>query len=373
MGLTDTSLFVTLLVVTGLASVVAVWLTGRLHGRWWHAVSRAGLILLVVALSLTTVGVRLNDDNGWYVSWEDLFGATSAQSTRTTGAAAAAAAGARLGNGSTTEAAPTSYPALPQPGSLIPRYTWRGPASGIATEIDVILPPSYQQPGSAQRRYPVIEAFHGIPGTPSGWTKTMGLPSVLSTAYDRHQIAESVVVVPQLSPSLGQDRECVNGRPGDPQLETWLTTDVPNFIRSHFRVTSDRAGWATLGYSAGGWCAAMAAVLHPDRYGAAGILSGYFAPDFPGGAPWPAGSPQAGRYDLLSVVRDHPPPLALWLQSGRQSPYWAQTAAFVAAVKTPMSVTSVVMADSGHRWDVWKAQVPVVLQWFGSNIPGFRP
>ncbi len=375
MGLTDTSFLIVLVVGTAAGFGLAVWLTGRWHSGLGQAVGRAGMIALVAVLSLTCVGVWLNNANGWYASWDDLFGAVSAQSTQTKGAAAALASEQQVG-GSRTQSgspAPTRYPPLPQPGSRIQRYTWHGPASGVTTEIDVILPPSYQEPGSAKRRYPVIEAFHGIPGTPSGWTKTMGLPDELAQAFAQQGVAESVAVIPQLAPSLGQDRECVNGPPGSPQLETWLAVDVPDFVRTHFRVADERAGWATLGYSAGGWCAAMVAVLHPDQFGAAGVLSGYFTPDFGNGPPWPANSAQAHRYDLTAQVSAHPPALAMWLQSGRQSPYWPQTAAFLAAVKPPMSVTSVVMADSGHRWDVWKAQVPVVLKWLGTNIPGFRP
>lgn len=372
-GLTDTGFLVLLVIATVLVFGLAVWLTGRLHGRVWHVPLRAGLILVTCLLTLLSVGTWLNDANGWYTSWADLAGQDAPATTTNQGPAAAQAAAAPDGQAAREQRPAASYPALPVSGSRRQTYTWHGPRSGVTTTIDVILPRDYFDASQRDRMYPVIEAFHGIPGTPSGWTKTMGLPDAVDAAVSARRIADPIVVVPQLAPSLGRDRECVNGPPGSPQLETWLTTDVPAFVRSHFRATADRSGWAALGYSAGGWCAAMAGVLHHDVYGAAGILSGYFSPQFPDGSPWPAGSAAAARYDLVATVKRQPPPLAVWLQAGRQSGHWPQTQAFLAAARAPMAVTSEVMAASGHRWDVWKGEVPTVLGWLGANIPGFRP
>src|SRR5947209_7907967 len=78
----------------------------------------------------------------------------------------------------------------------------------------------------------------------------------------------------------GVDTEGVNGGPGQPKVETWLTRDVPDWTAQHFRVKAQRNAWATIGYSAGGYVAAMATVLHSAQYGAGIVLGGYFRPNF---------------------------------------------------------------------------------------------
>jgi len=379
MNLTDPPLLGLLVALTALAFVAAVVLTARLRRGWLAAVGRALLILLVVVLTLATTGAYLNDANGWYASWSDLAGIAGAQQVATRGpGAAAAAAGRSAATGATAGSAdspgPGSAPsisALPSPGQRMQTYTYRGPVSGVTGQIDVYLPAAYQSPAAAGRRYPVLEAFHGYPGSPSGWTHTMGLESTVDGLVNGHRIAPPIVVVPQIDVPLGQDGECVDA-PAGPRLETWLTRDVPVFVEQRFRVEPQRSGWATMGYSAGGWCSAMAGVLHPDTYGAAIVLSGYFAPSF--STTPPAGTASVlARYNLVQVVRRYSPAVALWIQAGRQSPYWGQTQTFLSAVRPPTSVTTVIQSDTGHRWSVWKAQLPVALTWLGGHLPGFAP
>lgn len=368
MGLTDPGLLGLLIVCSVLAFGAAVVLTARWRRGWPAAAGRSGLILLVVVLTLTTTAVYLNDANGWYVSWSDLAGITGAQTVASRGPRSAVAA---AGRSAAVAHAGASVSALPVPGGRLQTYTYRGPLSGVTAQIDVLLPPGYQATGPRARSYPVIEAFHGYPGTPSGWTKTMGLQDIVDTLVSTNRIAPPIVVVPQADVPLGQDGECVDAT-GGPRLETWLTKDVPNFVASRFRVEPRRSGWATMGYSAGGWCSAMAGVLHPDTYGASIVLSGYFAPAFATGAP-PMAPGALARYNLVQSVRRQSPSLALWIQAGRRSDFWPQTQQFLAAVRPPTSVTTVIQSDTGHRWSIWKAQLPVALTWLGSHLPGFAP
>ena len=57
-------------------------------------------------------------------------------------------------------------------------------------------------------------------------------------------------------------------------VSVWSLTRAA--VTAQFRVRTDRAGWAILGTSTGGFCAANLAMRHPDRYAAAASLSGYF-------------------------------------------------------------------------------------------------
>ncbi len=372
-GLTDMTTLVTAWIVTGGLFVVTVAFTPRLTAPVVGVLARAALVLLTAVGLLVGVGLQLNGDNGWYVSWEDLAGAQAQAQVSTEGdTAAAAAAAPGRSQDATTAHASTERPPLPSPGTRRQEFTVTGDASHLTLPVSVTLPASYAT--SPTRRYPVLIAYHGYPGAPSGWTKTMRVGQTIDEQVAANRLAETIVVVPQINSPLSRDGECMDGPAGTPQLETWLTEDVPRFAKARLRTIEDRSAWATIGYSAGAYCSAVAGILHPETFGAAIVMGGYVRPDFADGPPvLPAGSAAAGRYDLVAAVRKHTPSVALWVQAGRQSPYWSQIQALEQAVRPPTSLTTVVEPDSGHRWSVWQARLPDALRWLGAEIPGFRP
>jgi predicted peptidase len=205
----------------------------------------------------------------------------------------------------------------PDPYSRIFQFT--GAHSGLAGRVVVSLPRGYQDPANAGRTYPVIEAFHGFPGGPEVWIQGVNLVPSIDALSGQQVISDAIVIAPQIEFPPGTDTECVNGGKGQPQVETWLATDVPDQIASVLRVRRDRASWAATGFSSGGWCAAMAVMLHPDVFGVGIILGGYTSPDFSKAyVPFPASDPAAKRYDLLSLAKSSaPPPVALWLQTSK--------------------------------------------------------
>jgi enterochelin esterase-like enzyme len=187
-------------------------------------------------------------------------------------------------------------------------------------------------------------------------------------------LAPAVVVMPFYTP--GQiDTECVDGGAGQPQVEQWLTRDVTGWVEHHLRVGNSRTSWATFGLSAGAWCASMLAMLHPDLYSAAISLGGYYQPDFARTyIPFKPGSPQWDHYDLLRVAHDHPPTVALWVQTSKADAVsYGTTRQLLATAKPPTSITADVLPNAGHRLSVWTALIPQTLQWLGRTAPGFTP
>jgi enterochelin esterase-like enzyme len=251
-----------------------------------------------------------------------------------------------------------------------------GAASGLTGNVLVHLPVGYDDPANANRAYPVIEALHGYPGSPDEWTKGgIHIVSALDALSRHRQIRDAVIVAPQIEFPAGADTECVNGKSGQPQVETWLAQDVPAAVSQRLRLEHGPDSWATIGFSAGGWCAAMLTMLHPDVFGAGIVLGGYMAPDF-GHAyvPFGPGDPLFRRYDLVTQAAQSPPPVALWLQTSKADRLsYDSSAALVAAVRAPLSVRSQVELDAGHRIGVWASAVPTALTWLGSTVAGFRP
>jgi S-formylglutathione hydrolase FrmB len=247
-----------------------------------------------------------------------------------------------------------------------------GAVSHLTGRVVVYVPEGYSDPAQAARRYPVIQTFHGYPGTPDQWLDSMDLGQAVDTEVQAGRMSPAVIVAPQLEIPKGRDTECVDGGPGQ-AVETWLTTDVPDWVARTFRVRLTRNAWATAGLSAGGWCAAMAAVLHPARYGAAMIFGGYFAPQF-GHNYQPFGGRMPPRYDLVGVIRGTPPPVAMWIETSHSDKLsYSSTAAFLRAVRAPMSVRAVQYAHAGHSIPLWAGLVPDAVQWLASQVPGFRP
>jgi enterochelin esterase-like enzyme len=138
----------------------------------------------------------------------------------------------------------------------------------------VYLPAAYRDD---DERFPVIEAFHGAPGTPQYWLNRLKVKSYLDAEMAAGRMAPTVVLFPQQTPDPTLDTECTNLHDG-PQAETFLTVDVPAYARAHYRIRTDRAGWGLTGYSAGAFCAVNLALRHPSQYAAAASLAGYASP-----------------------------------------------------------------------------------------------
>ena len=339
---------------------------------------RALVLFLVNLMVLLSAAVILNDKYAFYADWTDVRGALFGGRVRSTahaGGAAAQAANTRLGSSALGPSVGPLPPLPPGAGSAdrVLRFQLTGPRSGLHGFVLVTLPEGYTHSANATRRYPVLETFPGYPADPSQWTDSMRLGAVLDNAVAAHSTGAVITLSPLTEFPPGIDTECVNGTGNDPMVETWLTRDVPDWAQRTFRVQPGRASWATLGLSAGGWCAAMATMLHPDRYATGIAMGGYFKPEFSAKyTPFGSHSSQARRYDLVALARRAPPPVALWLETSHSDKIsYASTAKLLAATRAPLSIQALVLTHAGHRLSLWSAELPAAISWLGKNIPGF--
>jgi enterochelin esterase-like enzyme len=363
--------------VAAFVALILVW--PSLAGRSLRSIAaRAGMLLTVNVLVLLTAATQLNAQFLFFADWTDLRGAFSGVPTATAlsrGALASHAASRKVAG--TAATAGKKLPPLPTAQvdlSGVISYTVKGPLSGITGTVMVQLPAGYTNPTAASVRYPVMEAFQGYPGAPNSWINGMNLGGVAAQQAAAKRMRPILVVSPQVEIPPGVDTECVNGSAGTAQVETWLARDVPDWVARTFRVRTDRASWATIGLSAGGWCAAMVAMLHPAQFSAAIVLGGYFHPDFgPFYEPYPPSSPLNARYDLVALSKRKPPPVAIWLETSHADPLsYTSSAAFVKATKPPLAVDAIVLQDAGHRLTLWQDLLPGTLKWLGANVPGFK-
>lgn len=163
-------------------------------------------------------------------------------------------------------------------GSLM--ATWKPPrdlpTSGEVVEVDIpgvvsgftarpawlYLPPAYL---SARRpRLPVLELIGGQPGNSSDWLDEADLAGVMDRYASTHHGLAPVVVMPDALGSYLANPMCINSQLG--QSKTYLTVDVPNWVRTHLHVHRHTATWAVGGGSFGGTCAWQLAVYDPKLF-----------------------------------------------------------------------------------------------------------
>jgi len=334
-------------------------------------------VLAVVTLSVLLLAFAvLNDQYQFFSEWSDLVATASTQSTTlSTGADAYAAAATRV---------PVSRPSVPAAqwsvlsgGGDRTTYAVTGSVSGVTSQVLVLLPKGYADPANANRRYPVLEGFGGFPGAVSQLERAFRMPEALVSAQAQHLIGPTIDVFVQPWTPPGRDTECVDG-PGGPaagdQVETWAAVDVPAWVHQRFRAADGRDSWATWGVSAGGYCAAMVAMLHPDTFAAALSFAGYTRPTWGSWVPFSPGDAATARYDLLALARRDPPPTALWLFASRNDTLaYPATTALVAAARPPLSVTARISPVGGHGYLWWTPWFPAALAWLGRSVPGFSP
>ena len=371
MGLTDSALP---FVLGALALVVFVLVAVGWPSPGRHPLRitvRAAQALLLNALVLVLAGVLMNDQYLFFVSWSDLLGSGSEQAGHAVTVGDAKAGGrVHLAGGLHAPAAAT-LPALPSPGQRDQTYTVTGPVSGLTGQIVVLLPRGYDP--SKSQTYPVIESLAGYPGQPRSNFHGFALDTTFQDLVDRHTIRAPIIVMPQINTPPYLDTECVNApRRSGLQTETWLARDVPDWAAKHFHVALQRSSWAVMGFSYGGWCAAMLAMHHPSTFGAAMSLMGYFRPEF--GPAYDPLTKGIGSYDLAHLARTAPPPVSLWLMASRADPQaYPQLVAFLKSVRSPMAVTSVLLRTGGHRMDTIPPVLPEMLTWLRGALPGFAP
>jgi len=347
---------------------VATWRTPR---RAWGLAVNALVIAVASVLVTLSVALVLNHDNGWYMSWSDVWQDGGAGGVQSTSAGAASAVQVFQSDRLGPVTDDRTLPALPSPGQRIQVFRVPTSVGTAAWDVTVILPADYLAAASAHRAYPVLMAGHGMPGAMQQWSGPIDIRRYADPLADAHALSPMITVVPALEPG-SRDTECVFGPGGSTQVETWLSRDVPAFVQAHLRARTGRAAWAWIGISAGAWCAAMLTMRHPDVFGAAITLGGYYRPWWAGSPPWPLTSPQEREYDLVALAKERPPAVALWVHSTRQDKEsWPSTQEFLKAVRPPTLVKATIDPTGGHTWTSWLPHVTEALTWLGATVPGF--
>jgi S-formylglutathione hydrolase FrmB len=156
-----------------------------------------------------------------------------------------------------------------------------GTISKFATRGGWLYVPSIAFNSTNLVKLPVLVMLPGSPGVVSNVVSGSGLENALQQlAADNHGITPLVYVADDNGASFN-DTECVNSPKGN--VETYLTVDVPNYIKSHFNVSDNPSNWAIGGISMGGTCAIMLTLANPSVYHYFVDIGGEIGPTFNSG------------------------------------------------------------------------------------------
>ncbi|GAA0479459.1 alpha/beta hydrolase-fold protein [Streptomyces sp. NPDC046215] len=275
-------------------------------------------------------------------------------------------------------------PALRVPPGKAVSEVWRPPAGlpgdGTLSEVSVpgttsgfkargayvYLPPAYR--ASPRPLLPVIVLMAGQPGSPDDWINSGRLLDMMNSfAADHRGLAPAVVVVDPLGSQFANTL-CLDSKLGN--VQTYLATDVPHWIRTHLQVATDRTSWIISGISFGGTCSLQLGVNAPGVYGIVNDISGQEAPTlgsrqktvdkaFGGDA---AAFAEVNPLDVMAR-QQFPDTKAAFIAGSGDSTYGPQQRkVYEAAVKAGMRARWVEL-PGGHSWQVWRPGLEKQLPW----------
>jgi enterochelin esterase-like enzyme len=208
----------------------------------------------------------------------------------------------------------------------------------------------------------------------------VGITAAYSTLLgDGAAVKPAVLVMPDANGGRRISLQCLNVRYG-PQDATFLASDVPAYLTSILRVQPPGPAWGIAGYSEGGYCTANLALVYRLRYGAAGVMSGYFSPsDDQLGNPVhtvnPFGHDLHTRRTNTPLLRIARLPVSaripqFWLGVGGKDISGLRAARHfqrLVLARQP-GVQLNVVPGGGHTMTTWRALVPSLLEWMTPRL-----
>ncbi|MET9957511.1 alpha/beta hydrolase-fold protein [Streptomyces sp. NPDC006326] len=367
MSLTGTPLFATVIALTAIAVILPLAVWSKVRGpAVVRVATRASMLVFAQATAIALVFLGLNRDMNFYASWGDLFG-TGSYVTAAPDLGPDGLGGKKAEQVKGAPKVPQHFEPVDGLGGRVKKTELDGKISGVKGDVMVWLPPQYDDPAYKDKKFPVVELIPGIPGTGKSWFQGLKAHEVLEPLMKNGKVQPFILVSPRAMLLGNADTGCAN-LPGKVNADSWFSVDVRKMVTDNFRTSGDARTWGVAGYSAGAYCAAKLAILHPDRYSAAVSLSGY---NDPGQEPSSlvAQDPELRRtHNLKALLKaaPTPPPVALWMSGAEQDGYLSGTD--LKALAQSPTVVHAEKVTGGHNLDSWSKQLPQTFGWLSTQV-----
>ncbi len=242
---------------------------------------------------------------------------------------------------------------------------WTG---GVVRQVEVVvyLPAGYS---SSTRPYPVV---YEAPFSFNLFNSWIGIAAKLDSEIASGALPASIYVFVQPAHSPIHDTECADSVDGREWVDTFLSATLVQAVDQRFRTIPTAAARAVMGFSQGGFCAAMLALQHPDVFGTAISISGYYQAGIVSSQTPKAWIPFGGQASVeaaasplelvarLSPAQRHA--ALLVLEADPAQPFYGPqyTAMISAARRAGVRVVALPM-QSPHSWPVVAASLPKML------------
>ncbi|MEZ5393187.1 MAG: alpha/beta hydrolase-fold protein [Bryobacterales bacterium] len=143
--------------------------------------------------------------------------------------------------------------------------TFYSKANKTTVGYNILLPPGYNAPENAQRRYPVIYYLHG--GRPGGEQKSVGLAQVMGDAMRAGDVPPMIYVFVNGGKLSHYDHEGSLG-------ETAFVQELIPHVDKTYRTIAERNGRGVEGFSQGGRGTARYLFKHRDLFVSAAPMGG---------------------------------------------------------------------------------------------------
>ena len=241
-------------------------------------------------------------------------------------------------------------------------FNFRSQSLNMPVEAEVLIP----QPGykhlTQREGFKVIILLHGANNDRTEWL-------MKSQIYDMVRELPVLVFMPS-----GKNSFYVNTYSGY-RYADYITKEIPEFIRTHFRVSSKKEDWLLAGESMGGYGAVVCGLHQTDTFGNIAEFSG--ALDVPNisealpqikminlfGPEYLTSVPQA--YDPFYLAEHTPKQKRprLFMCCGDEDPLLEVNQRFYEAVKDEYDTTAC-WGNGGHEFRYWNERLKEMFVWF---------
>ncbi|MFZ4841119.1 alpha/beta hydrolase [Mycetocola saprophilus] len=235
----------------------------------------------------------------------------------------------------------------------------------------VYLPPDYDKPGN-DRRYPVIYAMHGSPGSAADWFAGGRIDVTLEELMKSGQFPHAIVVAPDLN--AGPERRTTEplNFPGGPQIEDYMVKDVVGWADKTLRTEPEAKKRIIAGMSSGGFTSLVFALRYPEEFGSAISLLPYAKPYSKG----IVGNPEAMRINTPThLLRELPRGTGQTFFIGQDDGESLRAAEIINRDLREHGLTTTLRTYPGleHNWTAARTMMPYGLVWTAQQLGWDKP
>lgn len=219
--------------------------------------------------------------------------------------------------------------------------------------------------------FPVLTLYAG--GQSNGyntWTDNQLPIQEIDAQLVQQQKAHPFIMIMPVQNLTGDEHRSLDCSdiPGQPKMGTWLSQDIPDFVRANFRTLKGPDSWGLMGASSGADCSAKLAMQHPDVYRAAVPIDGDFKAD---STLWKGHEAEQNANGPDKLIATSKADVRMLATAGGGSAYEVNVVKqWVAKAVPPTTVEYYEQPGGQHKTVDFGKLIPMSLEWLTKNLTG---